>query len=108
MLDVINSVLYETASRQRLKATAAAYFKPQAVSVSPLRLLVGALFEPDICLADHLDQPVRTATYGALVRYLNEYGLRQEEMVLVPEKRPESKSKSKPKPKSKQRIQRAE
>ena len=101
---MINSVLYETASRQRLKATAAAYFKPQAVSVSPLRLLVGALFEPDICLADHLDQPVRTATYGALVRYLNEYGLLHEEMVLVPENRPESKSK----PNSKQRSQRAE
>ena len=68
--------------------------------MSPLRLLVGALFEPDIRLADHPEQPVRTAAYGALVRYLNEYGLLHEEVVLVPENRPE--------PNSKQRSQRAE
>ena len=84
VLDVINAALYDTTKTAQLKANAAAYFDAQTIEVNPLRLLVGALFEPDIRMADHHGEPLATATFGSLVAYLRKFDLLAEHFVVTP------------------------
>ena len=48
------------------------------MTVSPLKLLAGSIAAPDVALADHHGEPVRTASFGSLGRYMSKYTLLNE------------------------------
>jgi len=73
-LDVINAALYPTADKAQIKANERAYFRAQPISVGPMKLLLGALFMPDISLQDQGER-VETATFNTIAAYMQEYGL---------------------------------
>ena len=78
VLDVINAAVYRTDDPARVKAHVAAYFEPQPVNIGPIKLLLGSLFMPDIKLSDHAGSAIRTATFGSISRYMQQYDLADE------------------------------
>ena len=83
-LDVINAALYQTDNINIIKANEKAYFNPQPINISPLKLLVGSAFMSDITLADH-EGKVQTATYTTIKNYLEKYNLIQEQLTAYAE-----------------------
>jgi len=80
-LDVINAAIYQTNDIQQIKANTKAYFEPQEVRVSGLKLVLGSLFMPDVTITDH-ESKVVTTTFTTIANYLEKYGLVQERLVL--------------------------
>ncbi|BFM50312.1 DUF2145 domain-containing protein [Marinomonas sp. THO17] len=71
-LDLLNAAIYQTTDREQLKANAKAYFDPQTLDVSPLKLTLGSMFVKDVALRDHSGN-VQTTTFSSIYRYLNKF-----------------------------------
>ena len=69
VLDVINSAIYQTDDKEQLKLNTREYFQAQTIKVSPMKLLLGSMFLPDIKTSDHKG-PIQTATFTTIVDYL--------------------------------------
>ena len=80
-LDMINAALYETTDRSRLKRNAKQYFSPQKVHQSRLKLSLGSMVMKDLTLRDH-KRSVRTATFGSLATYMQQFGLSKKTYVI--------------------------
>ncbi|WP_455201067.1 DUF2145 domain-containing protein [Kaarinaea lacus] len=81
-LDVINAAIYDTSDRNQLKANIRQYYKAQNVNLNPLKLLMGALFIPDIALSDQ-DEKIHTSTFTTIASYLAENKLVEEHFVIT-------------------------
>jgi hypothetical protein len=66
---------------QEIKTCIRAWFTPQAVEVSQLKLALGSLFMPDIKLDDHSDKPV-TATFSTIARFLETENLAEDVLIV--------------------------
>lgn len=75
VLDVLQTALYGEQSPAQRKANLRAWFEAQPVNISPLKLVAGSIAAPDVSLSDHHGEPVRTATFGSLARYMARYDL---------------------------------
>lgn len=80
-LDLINAAIYNNQNIAQLKANSKAYFKPQPVHMSGLKLSMAALLMDDLSLKDHQNK-VQTATFTTITRYLEDYGLLQHKLTL--------------------------
>ena len=80
-LDVINSAIYETDDIATIKLNSKSYFDPQKIKMGRIKLMLGALMNEDVTLADHRGKP-KTATYTTIANYLQEYDLVQEQFVV--------------------------
>ncbi len=81
-LDVINAAIYRTDDIRRIKANERAYFEAQRVRINPLKMLVGALAMPDVKTSDQKGG-IKTASFSTIARYLKQYDLVQEELVIA-------------------------
>ena len=81
-LDVINAAIYQTNDRNQLKANARQYFRAKEVDIDPLKLMMGAIFMPDIAVDDH-DEEIQTSTFTTIASYLNESALIEEQFVIT-------------------------
>lgn len=82
-LDVINAAIYQTSDIGKIKDVEKQFFKPQAVNVSPLKLLLGSMFSAEVSRSDHPAAPV-TATFETIANYLKEYDKGSETFVITP------------------------
>jgi len=82
-LDVITAAIYNTSDLKVIKANEKAYFKPQEVNVSPLKLFLGSMFVDDVTTSDHPDTPV-TTTFTTIENFLAEYNLVSESLIIKP------------------------
>jgi len=82
VLDVINAAIYQSFDRKQLKANSAAYFEPQPIEISRLKLRLGAMLMDELSLTDHRGK-VKTATYGSISRYLKKYNLLEYQQVVT-------------------------
>lgn len=80
-LDMLQAAIYQTQDPLRIKANNAAYFTPQKVSISPLKLALGSMVSDGVTTSDHKG-PVRTATFTTIGRYLEQYQLAEHAVVL--------------------------
>lgn len=80
-LDMLQAALYQTLDKRRIKANNEAYFLPQPVHISPLKLAVGSLVTDGVTTSDHKGR-VQTATFTTIGRYLTQYNLTQHAVVL--------------------------
>ena len=83
-LDIINAAIYNTLDIEKIKANDRKYFTPQPVRVNPFKMMLGSLFSSEIALSDHPDD-VSTASYTTIVKYMEKYGLVEEEMTILPD-----------------------
>lgn len=72
VLDVINAAVYQTDDIAKIKAAERQYFVAQKVNVSPLKLLLGAMFSREVSLSDQPGEPV-TATFETLSAWFAKY-----------------------------------
>ncbi len=80
-LDLLNAAIYQTTDKNRLKANAKAYFKPQRVNMSPFKLMMGAAFMGEVTTKDHRGR-VYTTTFASIGRYLSAYQLADQMVTL--------------------------
>lgn len=85
-LDVINAAIYKTDDIDEIKRYTQAYFEPLVVRVSPLKLLLGSIFMPDVTMADQGDKVV-TATFTSIGDYLEKYGLVEKRFEITADER---------------------
>jgi len=64
-----------------LKEAASEHFSPQKISTSPFKLLLGSMFMDDVSTKDHKGK-IKTTTFGSIAKYLTEYDLVSEAVVL--------------------------
>lgn len=83
-LDVLMAAIYQTDDIQQIKANERAYFQPQTLNISPLKLLLGSVFAADVALADHPNEQIQTATFGSIQRFLQRFNALSETLVLTP------------------------
>ena len=76
-LDIIIAAIYETNDIKVIKANEKAYFEPQPVNVSPLKLMLGSMFVADVTTSDHPDSPV-TSTFTTIGNFLKKYNASSE------------------------------
>lgn len=76
-LDMLNAAIYNTTESSKLKQNTRAYFKPQRLSTSPLKLMLGALLLDEVSTEDH-ERHVQTATFSSIAAYLKQYQLSAE------------------------------
>jgi len=81
VLDVIQAAIYNTTDKEIIKANTREYFTAQDINVSPLKLLFGSMFVPDVKLGDQGEQ-IRTATFTTISAYMQQYGLVKEIITL--------------------------
>lgn len=77
VLDVLNAAIYDTEDYRQIKANVQAYFEPQPVAISPVKLFLGSIFVPDITTSDHRG-PVATTTFWSIARYMQLHGITDE------------------------------
>jgi hypothetical protein len=77
MLDIIFSAIYKTDDIEKIKINEQAYFQPQPIQVSQLKLMLGSLINKDIRLMDHTNKPA-TATFGSIARFMEKEQLSKE------------------------------
>jgi len=80
-LDLINSAIYETTDIKQLKVNSKAYFDPQKVKMSGLKLALGGLFMDGVHNSDHKGKP-RTATFTSIAKYLQQFELMNKAVTL--------------------------
>lgn len=83
-LDVISAAIYQTDNLRKIKANEKAYFKAQAVKVSPLKLALGSIFSAEIATSDQPGAPV-TATFETIGLYLQKYDAGSEVLTITPD-----------------------
>ncbi|HED15489.1 MAG TPA: DUF2145 domain-containing protein [Gammaproteobacteria bacterium] len=81
VLDVIQAAIYNTVDKEVIKANTRAYFTAQDINISPLKLLFGSMFVPDVKLGDQGEQII-TATFTTIEAYMQKYGLTKEIITL--------------------------
>jgi hypothetical protein len=81
-LDVINAAIYGTDDIEQLKENARAYFQPQQLKVSPLKLFFAQMFQADMRTSDQKG-PIKTATSSTIANYLQEFGLVEEVLAVT-------------------------
>lgn len=72
-LDIIFAAIYKTDDIHQIKANEKAYFDPQPVKVSPLKLMLGSMFVSDVAVSDHPASPV-TTTFTTIGKFLEKFG----------------------------------
>jgi len=86
VLRILMGAMYKTQDHKIISANIQAYFEPQVLHVSNIKLWLGSMLAPDVFLDDqHEDQPV-TATFNALARFMQQYHLSQEIFSVIEEK----------------------
>ena len=83
-LDLIMSAIYETNDIKTIKANERAYFRPQPVRVSPVKLLLGSMFVADVTTSDHPGSP-ETATFTTIGDFLTNYNATSEVLTITSE-----------------------
>ncbi len=78
-LDIINSAIYGSTDMKVLKNKSSAFFEPQKVNFSGLKLIVGSIFINGVTTSDHKNGVV-TATYTTIGKYLDKYDLLQNQV----------------------------
>lgn len=73
-LDVLNAAIYQTDDINEIKNVAGQYFTAHTLKIDPFKLFLGSMFKADIKTSDHKGK-VSTATFGSIVKYLEEFGL---------------------------------
>lgn len=79
--NVIFASIYKSDNMDEIKAGIRAWFAPQPIEASRLKLTLGSLFMPDIKLDDHPDKP-QTATFSTIAEFLQTENL-AEALLLV-------------------------
>ena len=73
-LDMLNAAIYQTMDMAQIKANTKAHFSGQRVRTSRFKLMLGSLLMDDLTTEDHSGK-IYTTTFGAIHRYLQQYGL---------------------------------
>lgn len=81
VLNVLNAAIYGTDDMRQIKTNLRAYFEPQPVDVSPVKLMLGSLLKAEVALSDH-EGPVKIATFTTIARYMEKHGLVEEAITL--------------------------
>ena len=81
LLDILFSSIYETNDHAQIKANEKAYFKAQKIKVSPFKRLLEPMISSEISVSDH-EGDIKTATFSTLAKFLNDYDLTQEAVVI--------------------------
>ena len=89
VLNIIFASIYKTNDMEDIKSGVKAWFVPQRVEVSQIKLALGSLFMPDIKLDDHHDKPV-TTTFSTIAKFLETENL-TEELLIASNDKPLSK-----------------
>lgn len=84
VLDVTNAALYQSGDIKKIKAIEIANFEAQKVNVSPLKLMLGAMFTKEVSTSDQNGTPV-TATFETIGDYLKRYDTGSDVMTVLPE-----------------------
>lgn len=79
--NVIFASIYKTDNLQEIKTGIRAWFAPQPIEASQLKLTLGSLFMPDIKLDDHNGKP-RTATFTTIAEFLAAENLAEEVLMV--------------------------
>jgi len=79
--NVIFSSIYKTDNLQEIKANIRAWFTPQPIEASQLKLTLGSFFMPDIKLDDHPAKP-ETATFSTIAEFLETEELADELLIV--------------------------
>ena len=82
-LDVITAAIYQTNDLNIIKANEKAYFDPQRVNISPIKLMLGSWLVKDVATSDHPDSPV-TSTFTTIGQFLTKYNAASELLIIVP------------------------
>jgi hypothetical protein len=82
VLDVLNAAVYETDDMAELKSNARAYFDAQPIKVGRIKAMFASWLNADITLKDHKGRKIKTATFTTIARYMDQYGLSQEQFEL--------------------------
>ncbi len=83
-LDLIVAAIYKTDDIRVIKANEKAYFDPQPVNVSPLKLMLGSMFADGVATSDHPGPPV-TTTFTTIGNFLTKYGASSEILIVTPD-----------------------
>jgi hypothetical protein len=83
-VDVLFAALYDTSDRRQIKANIAAHFQAQPVAINGLQRLLAPAASAALTTADH-GASVETATFGAIARFMESYGLADEIYRITPE-----------------------
>lgn len=84
VLDVLFASIYRTADVRRIKTNIAAYFEPEPIQVSGLKLALADAMMPDVATDDHTG-PVATATFESIARFMLQNGIATEAFSFVVE-----------------------
>lgn len=79
-LDIVNSAIYQTTNKEKLKLNAEAHFTPQQVHTNPFKLMLGSMMMDDVSTKDHKGK-VYTATFTTIASYLKHNKLTSETVV---------------------------
>ena len=79
-LDLVNSAIYQTTNKEKLKLNAKAHFKPQRIHTNPFKLMLGRMIMDDVTTKDHKGK-VYTATFTTIASYLTDNDLASETVV---------------------------
>lgn len=88
VLDIVNSAIYQTTERKRLKQNAELYFTPQRLKIGGLKLVMGNLFMDGVHTNDH-GRKINTTTFTSIGRYLRENNLLMDSVIIKPEQQVE-------------------
>ena len=80
-LDMLNAAIYQTMDIAKLKANTNAYFRPQRVHTSRVKLMFGSMLQDDVTTKDHTGK-VATTTFTSIAQYLTKYDLSSQSVVL--------------------------
>ncbi len=78
VLQVLMAAVYGTDDRDQIAANIRAHFTPQRVGLSGLQRTLGPIFVSGFETSDH-SGPIRTSTFGALGRFMVQYGMAQDQ-----------------------------
>ena len=78
---IIFDSIYKTENMKEIKDNMRAWFAPQPVEVSRLKLALGSLFMPDIKLDDHNDKAA-TTTFSTIADFMEAENLAEELLVV--------------------------
>ena len=82
-LDVITAAIYQTSDLNIIKANEKAYYDPQRVNISPIKLMLGSWLVKDVATSDHPGTPV-TSTFTTIGQFLSKYNAASELLTMVP------------------------
>lgn len=81
-LDLLNAAIYQTMDVAKIKANTRAYFTPQRVYTSRVKLMFGSWLMDDVTTRDHTGK-IATTTFTSIHQYLTQYELAQHAVSLL-------------------------